>query len=83
MSLAGAACPCTDAATITVEWQCPRGHRSYAALCQMHGQVHVASLLSGGVMCGTCRREDGREVAVALKRVNGKAVSSRLSRAVL
>lgn len=74
------ACPCTDTATVTVEWECPRGHVGYAALCQSHGQIHVAALLSGSIMCGRCRIRDGKEVAVALKLVNGKRVSRKLGR---
>jgi hypothetical protein len=68
------------AATVTVEWSCGWGHPAYAALCQMHGQIHVAALLSGAIMCGRCRREDGRETAVMLRLVNGRKVSSRLGR---
>jgi hypothetical protein len=77
----GPACPCTAPATVTVEWVCGRGHRGFAALCRDHGAVHVAALLSGDIRCGTCRRE-GRERAVALRTVNGRAVSPRLGRVV-
>lgn len=77
------ACPCTDAVFVTVEWACPRGHLGYAALCKQHGQIHVAALLSGGIMCGRCRELDGKEQAVALKKINGKRVSSKLGRTIL
>jgi hypothetical protein len=78
-----AVCPCTDLAVISVEWECPRGHKGYAALCQSHGQIHVAALLSGAIMCGRCRQRDGKERAVILRRVNGKLVSRRLGRTAL
>lgn len=72
-------CPCTSAATVTIEWECRYEHEAYAALCQSHGAIHVAALLSGDIRCGRCRRE-GREVASFLRRVNGKTVSSKLGR---
>jgi hypothetical protein len=78
-----AVCPCTDVVAVTVEWECSRRHRGYAALCQTHGAIHVAALMSGGIMCGRCREEDGRERAVTLRRVNGKKVSARLGRTQL
>ncbi len=78
-----AACPCTDVVAVTVEWDCPRGHLGYAALCAAHGQIHVAALLSGGIMCGRCRALDGREQAVGIVRVNGRRVSARLRRRAL
>jgi hypothetical protein len=59
---------------VTVEWECGRGHRGYAALCRDHGAVHVAALLSGDIRCGACRMREGRETGTVLKRVNGKAV---------
>lgn len=68
------ACPCTSPATVTVEWECGKGHKGYAALCKEHGAIHVAALLSGAIMCGQCRRE-GYERATVLRRVNGKRVS--------
>jgi hypothetical protein len=80
--VSGQLCPCTVPAVVTAEWECRYGHKGYAALCQMHGQVHTAALLSGDIRCGRCRRE-GTEAAVALKRVNGKLVDPRLGRTVL
>lgn len=72
---AGEHCLCTAGATVTVEWECPRGHRGYAALCKSHGAIHVAALLSGDIRCGTCRR-GGTEAGTVLKRVNGKSVGN-------
>lgn len=77
-----AACPCTSAASVTVEWECRNGHRGYAALCRDHGAIHVAALMSEDIRCGQCRRE-GTETVCVLRRVNGKAVSSRYGRQVL
>jgi hypothetical protein len=79
----GPPCPCTVPATVTVEWECGNGHKGYAALCRDHGAVHVAALLGGDIRCGTCRKRDGKEKAVALRRVNGRPVDPRLARRVL
>lgn len=57
-----------------LEWECPAGHRGYAALCASHGAIHVAALLSGDVRCGQCRAGGYGERAVRLTRVNGKRV---------
>jgi hypothetical protein len=65
---------------VIAEWECGNGHKGFAALCQDHGAVHVAALLSGDIRCGTCRRRDGKEEAVALRRVNGRRVDPRLGR---
>jgi hypothetical protein len=78
-----AVCPCTDVVAVTVEWSCSKGHPGYAALCTTHGQIHVAALLSGGIMCGRCRELDGEERAVMLKLVNGRRVSTKLGRTIL
>jgi hypothetical protein len=77
-----AACPCTSAATVTIEWECRHDHKGYAALCQDHGAIHVAALLSGDIRCGRCR-QDNREALVFLRRVNGKTMNPRLGRTVL
>ncbi len=74
------ACPCSSVVFTTIEWECGRGHQAYAALCREHGAIHVAALLSGDIRCGRCRLEDGRETAVSLRRINGKAVGQRLGR---
>lgn len=76
-------CPCTVPAVVTVEWECHRGHKGYAALCKQHGAIHVAALMSGDIRCGTCRSRHGAETGTVLKRVNGKTVGSRMSRRVI
>ena len=73
------ACPCTRQATTTVEWECRARHPGRAVLCKDHAAVHVAALMSDGIMCAACRRE-GSERAVMLLRVNGKRVNARLGR---
>lgn len=75
-----AACPCSVTATHRVEWECARGHPGRAALCAEHAAIHVAALLSEGIMCAACRRE-GTERVARLLRVNGKKVTQPARRA--
>lgn len=77
------ACLCTANATVTVEWECRHGHKGYAALCREHGAIHVAALMSGDIRCGACRKRDGTEAAVVLRKINGKPVGNRAGRQVL